>query len=246
MLCVTANLGGRGPVRVISASLVAQDNHFHVRFTPKALPALARPLSWPSCGPLRTAEKMSRSRRRDLDLYHRRVDNGHRRCYLTSHPAHRGRLSRRYFRETERVRSRGCGHTPAPGRRRASCPPALRPACKVLTGLGQAKAGNARSDRVPRKPGLTLSHWRRKSLWREPRWNAGKQAGALRPSPCRERYGGFPGLPAFCFLSFVARMSEAKSGRKAPDFTSFNPGYSETKGRTENPPAFVGEGILQR
>jgi hypothetical protein len=31
----------------------------------------------------------------------------------------------------------------------ASCPPALRPVRKVFAGLGQAKAGNARTDRVP-------------------------------------------------------------------------------------------------
>ena len=28
-------------------------------------------------------------------------------------------------------------------------PPALRPACEVLTGLGQAKVGNTGADRVP-------------------------------------------------------------------------------------------------
>ena len=30
---------------------------------------------------------------------------------------------------------------------------------RCIPGLGQAKAGNARSDRVPRKPGLKLSLW---------------------------------------------------------------------------------------
>ena len=46
----------------------------------------------------------SLSRRRDCDLYHRRVDNGHRDCYVASHPARRGRLSRRYS-----ERRSGCG-----------------------------------------------------------------------------------------------------------------------------------------
>jgi hypothetical protein len=30
---------------------------------------------------------------------------------------------------------------------------------RCIPGLGQAKAGNARADRVPRKPGLKLSLW---------------------------------------------------------------------------------------
>ena len=65
-------------------------------------------------------------------------------------------------------------------------------------------------------------------------------------------------LPAFRFLSFVAWLSdssdeapkgakaEAKPRRKVPDFTSFNPGYSETKGRAETkPPHSLGAGILK-
>ena len=65
---------------------------------------------------------------------------------------------------------------------------------RCIPGLGQAGAGNARCtaqdlrspvgagfpDRAllprPRKPGLKLSLWDDKSLWREPWWNADRRA----------------------------------------------------------------------
>ena len=60
-----------------------------------------------------------------------------------------GRLSRRYSGSRSEVGARGWKDTVYPRAARASCLPALGPAREVLTGLGQAKAGNARADHVP-------------------------------------------------------------------------------------------------
>ncbi len=54
---------------------------------------------------------------------------------------------------------------------------------------------------------------RRKSPWREPWWNAGRRAGALRPSPRRFRCGGFCNTLAGVPLPFLqtVRRREGRS-----------------------------------
>ena len=57
----------------------------------------------------------------------------------------------------ERGRCPRVGLQPAPGRLGYSVPRHDDRGGRCIPGLGQAKAGNARSDRVLRKPGLKLS-----------------------------------------------------------------------------------------
>ena len=74
--------------------------------------------------------------------------------------------------------ARGREDTARPRAARVSWLPVLRPVREVLTGLGQVIAGNARSAASQEAwPELRLG--RRKSPWREPRWNADRRAGTV-------------------------------------------------------------------
>src|SRR6202034_1584452 len=64
-------------------------------------------------------------------------------------PAHSRTPFAKVFGNAERVRWPRREDTARPRPARASCLPILRSAREVLTGLGQAKAGNTRTDRVP-------------------------------------------------------------------------------------------------
>jgi hypothetical protein len=72
------------------------------------------------------------------------LDNGPSFRYIERISLGQGRLSRRYSGSRSEVGARGRKDTVRPRAARASCLPALRPAREVLTGLGQAPAGNAR------------------------------------------------------------------------------------------------------
>ena len=72
-------------------------------------------------------------------------------------PLIQGRLSRRYSGMRSGCGGRGREDTARSRLARASSLPILRSAREVLTGLGQAKAGNTRSDQGPRKHGLSCA-----------------------------------------------------------------------------------------
>ena len=58
---------------------------------------------------------------------------------------------------------------------RASCLPALRPACEVRRYSGRVTAGSARVAPQPAKPGPDRTKGPH-TPWQEPRWNAGRRA----------------------------------------------------------------------
>jgi hypothetical protein len=123
--------------------------------------------------------------------------------------------------------ARGRGHTL---RSRAAWASACRHydrCVRCFTGLGQAGTGNARGaaqglrppvgaglpDRAllpgPRKHGLRLSQRRRKSLGREPWWNADRRARFARRAPRASADNGWLRLPAFRFLFRHCERSKA-------------------------------------
>src|SRR4029077_20827928 len=98
---------------------------------------------------------------------------------------------------------------------------------RCIPGLGQAKAGNARADRVPRKPGLKLSLW-------DGIIPLGENRGGT-PSSVRAPKGRAPHrkmrrwLPCVCrrsasFIYFVARVEQSETRERRRSRT-FVPGF---------------------
>jgi len=155
------------------------------------------------------------------------------------------------FRKSERGRCpRAGGYGPSPGGS-GIMSAALRPAREVLTGLGQAKAGNARQTTSQEawpelRLGVTF-----KSPWREPRWN-GRQASAPRkaepqPDGAEVVAQRLPAFASFCSGTKGRRQRSAPSHGEGTGF--FENGETATRAQIAprerdrlSAPAFRGAG----
>ena len=135
---------------------------------------------------------------------------------------------------------------PSPGGLGISLP-ALGPVREVLTGLGQAGAGNARGgacetrpgwrsigSQAPAKsqeawPGLSLGD--QLSPWREPRWNAGRRARSAERAPQRRlrRLSASAGVPLPFLFSFC--RSVGRRDKQSPERWETGAEVQELAGR---------------
>jgi hypothetical protein len=111
-------------------------------------------------------------------------------------------------------------------------PSALRPGCELLAGLRDRQGWVTPTQRTgqtcsprPRKPGLELRRRRRKSLWREPRWNADSRAPSEEGAAVPVRHG---------------IITIASVGVSPPNF------FSSLRAKRSNPVQRQGIGLLRR